>query len=493
MTAGTREALAWWQIGLLIALAFGLRVYRLGAENFWIDEVLHVESASRPIGQIVREVGPSADGGPLSSILTNLLRPVEAQEGTMRVPAALTGTGTVAATAILASRLLPAPIPLATGFLMALSPLHVWYSQEARWYGPWVLLAVLSYLALLRALGSGALGAWALYGLLALMGVYTFLLSPLVVIAQMVSAWWMRRKAGDPIRLLPASRLGRLAMLVAVAPLGGVVLANLHATTGTPRPATLAVLPYTAYAFGVGFSLGPTLAYLHGMPSLSRVVVEHPEVALVALIFGVPLCVGVTRIWRNAIAAPIVLPWLFLPPVLVLVLGIGTNVTYEVRYALASLPAYVIVLTTGIVALRPLVLSRGVFVAVLGCMLISLGNHYWNPHYDREDVRAAVQAIETASHGKSPVVVVGQIDTAARWYGGHLALEIMHQCDPEPNGYDPLRRDTLASAEAIWILSGRDWTGEAQRCLVRLAPTYVLAEHERFKGVELWRLERRAP
>jgi hypothetical protein len=44
----------------------------------------------------------------------------------------------------------------------------------------------------------------------------------------------------------------------------------------------------------------------------------------------------------------------------------------------------------------------------------------------------------------------------------------------------------------MWVLAGRDWTGEASRCLTRLAPDWEPAQHERFKGVELWRLERRA-
>jgi len=424
--------------------------------------------------------------------VTSLLRPAEAKEGTLRIPAAISGTGTVAATAVLASRLLPLPVALTAGLFMALSPLHVWYSQEARWYGPWLFLVTLSYLVLCRAIHDREPGIWGLYVAVAVLSIYTFVLSPLFVVAQVITVWWARRVAGTPVRFLPASRLGRLAVLAALAPLAVVVISNLHATTGTPRPATVAVLPYTAYAFGVGFSLGPSLAYLHDLPALSRILADHPEVGFVAILFGVPLVAGLVRVWRDPLAGPVLLPWLLLPPVLVFALGLGTNVTYEVRYALASLPAYVMVLAAGIAALTPRIVSVGVFLGVLGCMMLSLGNHYWNPHYDREDVRAAVNAIERGAPGV-PVVVVGQIDAAVRWYGRNLALEVMHQCDPEPNGYDPLQREALDQASAIWILSGRDWTGEAQRCLTRLGQAYELAAHERFKGVELWRLERRAP
>jgi 4-amino-4-deoxy-L-arabinose transferase-like glycosyltransferase len=477
---------------VLVVLAFALRTYRLGEENFWIDEVMHVESASRPIGQIVRGAKPGADGGPLASIVSSLLRPAEANESTMRIPAAISGTGTVLVTAVLASRLLPSPVPFVTGLLMAISPLHVWYSQEARWYGPWVLLVTLSYLVLWRGLHDREPGIWGLYMVLAVLSIYTFVLSPLFVMAHIVTIWWARRAAGLPVRFLPASRLLRLAVLAASIPLVIVVVSNLHATTGTPRPAMLAVLPYTAYAFGVGFSLGPSLAYLHHLPSLTRILADHPEVGVVAVIFGVPLVAGLLRVWRDPVAGPVLLPWLFLPPVLVFALGLGTNVTYEVRYALASLPAYVMVLATGIETLTPRLVSALALATVLGSMGLSLANHYWNPRYDREDVRAAVQAIERGG-ADVPVVVVGQIDAAVRWYGRDLGLEVMHQCDPEPNGYDPLEREALHDAAAIWILSGRDWTGEAQRCLARLGPTYALAAHERFNGVELWRLEHRTP
>jgi len=482
--------LPWWQLGLVIAVALALRFYRIGEENFWIDEVLHVESARRPVGEIVRGAAPAADGGPLTSLVTRFLH-LDASEAAARAPAAVSGTATVAASTMLATYLLPSPGPLAVGVLLATSPAHVWYSQEARWYGPWILLTVLSYLALFHALERGSRRAWGCYAVAAILGIYTFVLSVFIVAAQVVTIWWYGRRTGIRMRLLPASLAGRLALASILAPLVWLVISNVDANTGTPRPPMLATLPYTAYVFAVGTSLGPTIAYLHDYPSIARVLVDYPGIVVVAILFAIPLVAGLVRVLRDETLRGLIVPWLFVPPFLVLAMSFVTNVVYEVRYVLSSLPAFVIVLTAGLLSLRPSALRTTVGTGVLACIIGSLENYYWNPLYDREDVRAAIHAIDVAEQRDSPVVVVGQINTPARWYGRHLPLEIVHSCAPE-GAYDPLARERITSAAAMWVLAGRDWTGEASRCLTRLAPDWEPAQHERFKGVELWRLERRA-
>jgi len=67
--------------------------------------------------------------------------------------------------------------------LVAVSPFHVLYAQEARQYSMWTVTIVLSSAALLRALRLQSKYAWVLYSMSVILGIYTHTLFALLVIA----------------------------------------------------------------------------------------------------------------------------------------------------------------------------------------------------------------------------------------------------------------------------------------------------------------------
>ncbi|WP_254173691.1 glycosyltransferase family 39 protein [Planktothrix pseudagardhii] len=68
--------------------------------------------------------------------------------------------------------------------LIAVSPLEIFFAQEARQYGLWMVTILLSSAALLRAIRRESLWSWALYALTLALGLYTHLFTVLVAIAQ---------------------------------------------------------------------------------------------------------------------------------------------------------------------------------------------------------------------------------------------------------------------------------------------------------------------
>jgi len=68
--------------------------------------------------------------------------------------------------------------------LVAVSPFHVLYAQEARGYSLYILTTLLSCAALLRALRRPSLESWFTYGIAAALGLYSFLFSGLVLVGQ---------------------------------------------------------------------------------------------------------------------------------------------------------------------------------------------------------------------------------------------------------------------------------------------------------------------
>src|SRR5262249_43603501 len=142
---------------LILIVALGLRLYQLGRANFWIDEVSSIEVAAQPFRDIVLNYRPGhhpwrgAEQAPLALVVMHFFLSPEVSAASARLPSALIGTLSVLALFWFTRRLLSTGVALLAALLLALSPLHVWYSQEARWYAQWLLLTILSYWALLKA------------------------------------------------------------------------------------------------------------------------------------------------------------------------------------------------------------------------------------------------------------------------------------------------------------------------------------------------------
>ena len=73
--------------------------------------------------------------------------------------------------------------------LLALSPFHVLYAQEARSYSLWMVTLLLSSAALLRALRVGSKLAWALYGVAIMLALYTHWLSVMLIPGHGLYVW----------------------------------------------------------------------------------------------------------------------------------------------------------------------------------------------------------------------------------------------------------------------------------------------------------------
>ena len=141
---------------LVIAIAAGayLRLESLGAPSYWLDEILHEQLTEQAMRQPLWRwiTGFSAEHGPLY-YLTQLTTHRAHSEFAGRLPAALLGVAAIALVWLAARSVkdvgwLAAPAGAA---LIALSPLHVYYSREARAYSLLMFLTAALIAALLRA------------------------------------------------------------------------------------------------------------------------------------------------------------------------------------------------------------------------------------------------------------------------------------------------------------------------------------------------------
>jgi hypothetical protein len=190
----------------ITALAAFLRFATLGSQSLWYDEAftpVHVLRAS--LGATLHNVVHTENTPPLWYVLEwGLSRLLGSGAVALRLLSALAGIATVPVAWAIGAEL-QGPhtrrAAILTAALVASSPLLVWYSQEARAYGLFVLSASLALLCCVRALrdpSTGRLWAFALAASLALLTHYfaVFLLIPM-------GAWLLWEAVGEEDRVSP--------------------------------------------------------------------------------------------------------------------------------------------------------------------------------------------------------------------------------------------------------------------------------------------------
>jgi uncharacterized membrane protein len=325
---------------------------------------------------------------PLSILISHFFISESAPEFYARLPSLIFSCfGTLALFAF-ARLFLPFQTALLAMFLLAISPLDIWYSQEARWYAQWSLFTTLSYLVLVYAARDRSFVSWAGYAIVTVANLYSFIYSIFLVFAQSVSLIWRRSRGWATSRTVAIFCAVLVLVMFASIPVLRMIMGSLpDPETGTPRASSLLELPYSLLVYSVGFTVGPSLTELHAFPGLGEVLAEHPVIFLVMAVFLPVTVVGLGELRKQTDLASWLLPWILVPATSVfLVALIIPSMTYQVRYSFASLPAFCLLLAVGLMSFERRI--RWVSLAsVVALSSFSLSNFYWQETYDESDVR----------------------------------------------------------------------------------------------------------
>jgi mannosyltransferase len=243
----------WWPLAALILLSAVLRLVTLDQQSFWYDEAFTpVHVLHDGLGATLRAVVHHENTPPLWYLIAWAdVRLFGDGALALRVPSALAGVLTVPAVWAIGQQLAGRRVALIAAAIVAVNPLFVWYSQEARAYGLFVLMSALAMLCFVRALDEPTprrMAAFALAGALALLTHYfaVFLLIGMVL-------WLLRDRARRRAALAPTAALAvvGLALLPLISAQGG------HGTQWIGRWALSSRLQAIPQYFLTGYSGGP--------------------------------------------------------------------------------------------------------------------------------------------------------------------------------------------------------------------------------------------
>jgi 4-amino-4-deoxy-L-arabinose transferase-like glycosyltransferase len=481
-------------------VAAALRFFRLGHQCLWIDEVMTWYNAD--FGSPFRLPSLLENvHGPLYGLIVRVwCGAVGDSEWALRLPSALPGVLVVPALAWLARVWLGRDAVIPAAWLAAGSPFLVWYSQEARSYSLLVLCVVLASAALLALARRPAPRAALAYAASAGAGLLSSFSFALVVPLHL--RWWLAGPVGRGRRL---ALLGAalLAMVLVVLPWAPRALHTLdwqrlrpgsHAGAaavplrgGTTFHA--GAIPFALHAFAVGYTLGPSLRELRGDASLHTLARHAPEIAAVALVFGLLLVAGFAELARRGRLVDAAI-WLLAPALVVSYFAFQNFKVFHPRYLFVSYPGFLLVLAAAFPSRGPkLRVTAG--VAIGGLWIASLGHHYFDPRYGKEDYRGAAALIREHGAPGEMLLAVNSEEPMDYYYRGPLPqgrLWLGFAGRPElPSKLD----QALGGARGAWVvLSRHEDLDPKDQFAHAIDSRYPDAGRWMLEGVRVWHIRR---
>lgn len=361
----------WWLLGL----ALGLRLFHLGAWSFWEDEALTLLLAGQPVSTLLAIITAADVHPPLYFLLVKAFMGLGQSEFIIRLPSALCSTGAVLTLYLIGRDLFDEQVGLMAAFLMTISPLQLFYAQEARVYAPLLLFTGLASWAFIRALHSPSSQWWGLFVVGATLAGYTAYFAFPVFLAMGLYLLLVDRSWAH------IWRFGLSAGVVAglYLPWLGVLFFQAQSVLASfwiesPHPL---ILLTSLSGFFVGISLPAFWIAVSLAVTLMIIFVILNNVRHALAVPGYP---SQALIW--------LLLWAFVPLLGIYLVSLVRPI-FQLRTVItAALPIYLLV-SWGLICPPRKRLNQWLFLPTLVVMFIALFNFYFNPAYAKPAWREA--------------------------------------------------------------------------------------------------------
>lgn len=399
------------QLLVILLLAFALRLVGLTSQNLWWDELKTWERATMPLNAMLRDLMSIRDQVPFYYWVMRFWSKIGTDAIIFRLFSVFLGTASVAFIYQIGRRLDGRNTGILAAFLLAISPFHIWYSQEVRMYTLLPALLLLAHFCLLRLLESNRWQLWLLYGLAMTAVLYTHYFALFIVLVHTTFFVLHFRQ----IRRQTLSWLiTMLAVGAAFAPWVYLVLTKTDGY-GTAVPEWInhiqwIDLPLTFSVFAAGFGLGRA-SWL---------------AALVAAIFLMGIGRSLPFLRRKAnnqttlsgqtLHTRLLLIWLVLPLAFTFFVSLENGLLsasgfsiYHDRYLIISLPPFLLLTALGWQAWRKqAILFWPLLLLVTIVSGLGLSQQVNNPAFDRSSWPTAITQIQVICGDTA--VIIGQKD-----------------------------------------------------------------------------------
>ena len=495
---------------LLVACTFigaALRLYDLGQESLWVDEVWTAEFATQPLGTVV------GSNAPLAYLVAHFTLSVSRSEFALRFASALAGIALIPVAYLIGRILYGRKEGLVAAALVSVSMYAIEHSQEVRFYAWQMLFSTLTLYFLIRGLQHGRWRDWAGFALTTALNLYSHPFAVFVLASEGLYTLWFlvgsSFRTGNEIRIPLRKKLHSLfhrslpplaaamAAFVAFIPLWSRLLRfnnSLWVASGArAQHLPLGMENVSWLSWPAAFGTYGMLAEYLNLRSVPFLV--YPALAIFFL--------GLLSARRHVV---LILLWFLVPLPILLVM----KYWLQPRYLSYFLPLFVVVTARGITWLSAALATRRIkegilLVALTGLVampsLVQLPAYYVEP---REDQWREVTAFVEANYQAGDLVLVTSAYDPTplpfEWYATIPASELPRQVFPEGPEKGVLTHleqlDSLPlvtqGRERVWFVFNH--VGAENRALIVGAMRgFQVVDEWHFVGLDLLLFERRSP
>ena len=445
-------------IVLLTLCGAALRLYHLGTQSLWLDEITTALMAKKGLATIWEFTTADTGPLPLSYVFEWLTVKIRNTEFFIRLPTCLFGVVNIPLVYLVTCRLFQRrSVALLTAALLTFSAFHHYYSQEARGYMLYMALSLAAFYFLLRALQDARPAAWIGYAGFSLVQLYTTYFGIFIVAANaaygLLRLVLSARSDADPVWLKR-----QLLVLISVT----IILALLFLPW-----VFLSYQDYAAYGkhkhphtiLAVGSYLFQTLRDFSGYSHLT-----------LALLLAIPLLgYFASRELHTTLLLPYGLLLLLIPAAAIYFAGIGHFL--HPRFLIAALPYWLMLFAGSVVNLwtarlgstpspaRSGAIRLVLFLAVgliLAINLKAIASHWQS---EKQDWRGAAAYI--ARHYQDGDLIVGGKNIGSVCIAYYLPPPLKKVVVYESYNLNAMR-DLYALNRRLWYVTAYFRTGGAK-------------------------------
>lgn len=379
---------------IVILVALLLRLINLN-QSLWLDEAINVLAITQyGLFDMVTKYSLADFHPPGYFALLWMWTSVGGTEEIwVRLPSVLFGVLTIYFTYLLGNELFKKKVGLLASLLMAIAPLHVYYSQEARMYALAAFPAVASFTFFIRVLKRGGKLNQMGYITSSILVVYSDYLTYLIFPAQLLYILLFEREK-IKIFFLPV-----VTIILAAVPWFLIFPSQL--ATGVGAAAGLPGWKEVVGGAGIKDLLLIPIKTFFGRISIENKLYYGLVSGLVSVVFGYIFYQGLKKFDKQT---KLLILWIIIPLSLAFVVSFFIPVLTYFRM-LFILPPFYLILAKGIDALGfQRISGRLAIIALCLISLISLGAYFGDPKFQREDWRGAVKKVETIATENSLIL-----------------------------------------------------------------------------------------
>ena len=388
-------------IGTISIITAGLRFFRVDQWSFWRDEIAQI---NRALGHFDIEIILSQWWRPpLSVLLTGLsLNIFGIDEWSARLPSVIIGAISIPVIYFVVNRLFNSQIALAVAILLMVSPWHIFWSQNARFYTSMMLLYFLASIAFFLFIERGQPRYLLFFGIFFFFAISERLIAILLVpvlVVYLIAIW-----------LLPVEKpAGFKARQLTLLPLGLALFAVLelysYLTTGTTR---------LAFAFD----------------TFAGRTIDDPIRILILIFYniGIPLVctalLGILYIYKDRSRIGLFLTINAIVPTAILAISSLFSFVVD-RYAFVTLPAWIILgayflIETGSKYKHSLYVTAGLILILISDASGANLMYYQINQGNRPEWKRAFEFV--ADRARDGDVIVSSVSELGNYYLGQEVL-----------------------------------------------------------------------